>query len=56
MILRHRRQQNPAPAHPASPPPTSHLPEVEGSHRIHGSCPGYCRERREDATEHSWTN
>ena len=22
-----------------------HHPEGEGSHRIHGSCPGYCRER-----------
>ena len=50
VITTHRRQPNPAPAQPASPSP--HHPEGEGSHRIYGSCPGYCRERREVATEH----
>ena len=42
IISKHRRQQNPAPAQPASPSPPS--PQGEGSNRIHGSCPGYCRE------------
>ena len=44
VISRHRRQKNPAPAQPA--PPSPHPPGGEGSHRIHGSCPGYCREER----------
>ena len=35
MISRHRRQQNPAPAQPASPPPP---PSRRRNHRIHGSC------------------
>ena len=54
VISRHKRQQKPAPAQPASPSP--HHPEGEGSHRIHGSCPGYCKERRGVTTEHFCTH
>ena len=52
VIATHRRQPNPAPVQPASPSPQY----PEGIHRIHGSCPGYSRERRKVVTEHSWAN
>ena len=56
IISGQRRQQNPAPSQPAPQLQPQPPPLRRRKLRIHGLYLGHFKERKEDATKHSWIN